>query len=291
MARHWTKYPIPENPPAGFFTDPDRIPRKDVWERLALAVQVIAETHYSTFQDIRNLLAEDSGLDPKVYHQLISKYLPRYGLAITDVIPTVNRSRLGLIRLTDKGKDLARALGVKLFDYSGPRVPGFQLGYASDWEDVIEHHQGEYQHQHTGLLLHFDLTVRQLGGETWLLPPVDDEYYKPDIRITFADSHEDPIYVEVEGRHHRGKWDKWRNQARYQDFVALCAKTPAIRQVLVRECRSAGVAGIATDLQTLLKNYHTGKVNPFWQEYWPGRFLDARLTERLSRLTLQSPAL
>jgi hypothetical protein len=234
------------------------------------------------------LIAERLGLPPtNNLWPLLADQLPRYGLVITDVIPTVGQGKFGLIRLSDRGKQLAQVLGVKLFDYSGPRVPGYRLGYTSDWEDLIEHHQGESQRLHTGLLLHFDLIVRRLGGKTWLLPPVDDEYFKPDIRIAFADSNAGPIYVEVEGRHHRSKWHKWRTQARYQDFVAVCAKTPARRHRLVRECRSAGVAGIATDLQTLIKNYHAGTFSPFWQEYWPGRLIDQRLDEKLSRLAMR----
>jgi hypothetical protein len=47
------------------------------------------------------------------------------------------------------------------------------------------------------------------------------------------------------------------------------------------------VAGIATDLQTLIKNYHAGTFSPFWQEYWPGRFTDSHLAEKLSRLAMR----
>jgi hypothetical protein len=285
MTPNLSDYNLPDIPPAGFFSMPIR---RDVWRRVALAVQVMAKTHHSTFQDIRDLIAEVLGV-PSTNNlwPLLADQLPRFGLAITDVIPTVGQGKFGLIRLSDPGKQLAQVLGIKLFDYTGPRVPGYQLGYASDWEDLIEQHQGESQRLHTALLLHFDLTVRRLGGQTQLLPPVGDEYFKPDIRIAFADSINSPIYVEVEGRHHRGKWHKWRTQARYQNFVAVCAKTPARRHRLVRECRSAGVAGIATDLQTLIKNYHAGEISPFWREYWPGRFIDSHLDEKLSRLAIR----
>jgi hypothetical protein len=55
--------------------------------------------------------------------QRLCRYLPESGLAETACLPTVYRSTLNVIRLTERGKQLAHVLGVEPIE--------------NDWERVI----------------------------------------------------------------------------------------------------------------------------------------------------------
>lgn len=71
--------------------------------------------------------------------QRLCRHLPASDRDATACPPTVYRSTLNVIRLTQRGKALARVLGVEPIE--------------NDWERVIWRHQGESQLAHTGLLL------------------------------------------------------------------------------------------------------------------------------------------
>lgn len=166
--------------------------------------------------------------------QLLRRYLPESGLAETVCLPTVYRSTLNAIRLTDRGKALARVLGVEPIE--------------NNWERVLRRHQGEMQLAHTGLLLDFERRARLRGYTTTLVPEVWVEGFAPDLWIERDGSG---LYVEVEGRYHHATPRKWRAARRAQGFAAIVARTPKGRARLVEDCRASGVAGIATDLLTL----------------------------------------
>jgi hypothetical protein len=71
---------------------------------------------------------------------------------------------------------------------------------------------------------------------------------------------------------------------RAQRFVALCAKTPAGRASLIKQCQEAKVAVIATDLKTLIKQKNRALL---WLEYWPrtpSRDVPEVTVEHISRL-------
>ena len=252
---------IPPRPLAGFF-ERSAAPRVDVWRRLAQATVLIATDSHSTYVDLAEQLTPLWRLQSRGggLHRLLAEYLPRYGLAVSEAIHTVGRrGELGLIRLTCQGKALARALGVE---------PVAE----TDWERIIRLHQGEQQAGHAALLLRFDLIMRRRGGRTTLLPKVNDPLFQPDILIEFDEPPIGPqrVYVEVEGKPRRPRPQKWQNQARYQGFVALCAKTPAGRASLVKQCQEAKVAVIATDLETLIKQKNRVEpIGPLWLEHWP----------------------
>ena len=61
------------------------------------------------------------------------------------------------------------------------------------------------------------------------------------------------MYVEVESRDwaHSNQWYKWKAALRAQGYVGIVARTEAVRDLLIEGCKSAGVPGIATDLETL----------------------------------------
>ena len=73
------------------------------------------------------------------------------------------------------------------------------------------------------------------------------------------------MYVEVESRDwaHSNQWYKWKAALRAQGYVGIVARTEAVRDLLIEGCKSAGVPGIATGLETLrLRN------GRWWQKVW-----------------------
>lgn len=93
--------------------------------------------------------------DSSSFKKLVNGYLPRYDLAVTTVTKVFRkRNRMGLIRLTEQGKALARMLGLKPVE--------------NHWERVIWRHQGEAQADHTGLLLAVERQARLRGYATVL---------------------------------------------------------------------------------------------------------------------------
>jgi hypothetical protein len=161
--------------------------RADVGRRLMQAVAVIAATRQATWPDLRTSLATALGVRPNSggVSQLLRRYLPESGLVETACLPTVYRSTLNVIRLTERGKALARTLGVGSIE--------------NDWERVIRRHQGDAQLAHTGLLLDFERRARLRGYTTTLVPEVWAEGFAPDLWI---ERDGNGLYVEVEGRYH-----------------------------------------------------------------------------------------
>ena len=74
---------------------------------------VIVVTRPAAGPDLRTSLAQALGITPNSggVSQLLRRYLPESGLAETACLPTVYRSTLNVIRLTERGKALARGAG------------------------------------------------------------------------------------------------------------------------------------------------------------------------------------
>ena len=247
---------IPAEPPRGFFDEFAR-PRRDVWQRIAVAVIEMAESGHSTRLELKDLLARRLDLEPgnSSLDDLLGRYLPHYELAESEVHHSVGKGReLGIIRLTDKGKRLAVSLGVHPVE--------------SDWERLIRLHQAETQKAHAVLVLRFVALVRLWGGRAWVMPEVDADHFAPDVLIQYDSPppYSTWAYVEVEGEYHKHR--KWSNQARYQGFTAFCAKTPTSRHALKWECHAADAPGMGTDLETLIQLNRRGETKPLWQENW-----------------------
>jgi len=242
--------------------------RTDVGRWLRQVVAVLATTRHATWADVREQLGEPDG--SKRFKRLVQDYLPRTGLAVTEVARVFGRRHwLGLIRLTERGKDLARAQGVEPVE--------------NDWERVLRLHQGEAQVEHAGLLLAFDLRARRRGWTTQVLPEVSppSEGFAPDLWIERDGMG---LYVEVEGKYHHANAAKWQAARRAQGFAAIVARTPSARATLVEDCRASGVAGIATDFQRLY--YHP--TASLWTEAWSATFTPPELMTSLRRLTVES---
>lgn len=258
---------LPAIIPAEYLAQPVRA---DVGRRLMQAVAVIATTRQSTWPDLRMALAGVLGVTPNSggVSQLLRWYLPESGLAETACLPTVYRSTLNVLRLTERGKALARVLDVEPIE--------------NDWERVIRWHQGEAHVAHTGLLLDFERRARLRGYTTTLVPEVWIEGFAPDVWIMQGDTG---LYVEVEGRFHHPTPRKWRAARRAQGFAAIVARTPQGRRQLVKDCEASGVAGIATDLVTL----HRRTQRALWVEAWAVSTAPASRLEYLRRLVGPPP--
>ena len=243
--------------------------RADVAHWLGQVVNVLAASRCATWVDLREQLGEPDG--SKRFKRLVQDYLPRSDLATSEVVRVFGRRHwLGLVRLTERGQDFARAQGVELVE--------------NDWERVIRLHQGEAQAEHAGLLLAFDLRARRRGWTTQVLPEVSPpiEGFAPDVWIERDGAG---LYVEVEGKYHHTNAAKWQAARRAQGFAAIVARTPQARATLVEDCRDSGVAGVATDFHRL---YYQPSAS-LWVEAWPTATVLTSRMDHLRRLVGPPP--
>jgi hypothetical protein len=96
----------------------------------------------------------------------------------------VLHQKIGLFRLTERGRTLARALGVEPID--------------NGWNILVRTHQGVKQVRHAALLPYTERLARERGWLTELTPPDEHAGYYPDLWIG-ADGQWS-MDVEVEGR-------------------------------------------------------------------------------------------
>ena len=227
--------------------------RADVWPRVALAVYTLAMTGWSTHLEVQQTMGALLDLDPDIHSlkRLLTEVLPRCRLAVTEVLPLIGRSSLALIRLSPRGHQLATALG-------WPPVE-------SDWSRLIRLHAGDAQPRHTVAVLYFAYQARRHDYRVTILPTVDDLRFMPDVLL---ERDGERLYVEVELGH--TKLRKWKNQYRFQRFVAFCALTPESRRGLKSECRRWKLPGQATDLATLAKQSKQPPLGPLWIDHWSG---------------------
>jgi hypothetical protein len=175
------------------------------------------------------------------------------------------KQKIGLFRLTERGRVLARALDVEPVD--------------NGWDMLVRTHQGETQVTHAALLLYTERLARERGWLTELTPDESQQQFYPDLWISTG---EWSMYVEVESRWRARshQWDKWRAALRVQGYAAIVARTSAVRARLVQGCRAAGVPGVATDLETLRL-----RGEPWWLESWHASAALAKTLAFLQSLT------
>jgi hypothetical protein len=105
------------------------------------------------------------------------------------------------------------------------------------------------------------------GWKAKVLPEITESPARPDV---FIENDQERWYVEVEtGTRVQENNAKWLNLAQLQDGkIALCARTPEERKVLVSDCLRW--KGVATDLESLvlhkMKEITPGA--PLWMETW-----------------------
>ena len=211
-----------------------KFPRVDLRKNLIEAVLVIAQSYGALSLDVREGLGMREAGGSALSR--LADNLALYDLAHVKVQRIVGRQKITLFRLTERGKTLARSLGVEPIENS--------------WDTLVRTHQGEKQVKHAALLLYTERLARERGWKTVLTPPVEIVGFHPDLWI---DAGSWSMYVEVESRYraHSNQWYKWKTTLRAQGRAAIIGRTEAVRDLLIQGCKSAGVPGIATDLETL----------------------------------------
>jgi hypothetical protein len=239
--------------------------RADLRRRLIEATLVIARTPGATSLDVQEALSpvwNRPARDRSIQRTLAE--LPRYDLAYRTVQPIIRQQQLGLIRLTERGRTLARSLDVEPVE--------------NGWDTLVRTHQGEAQVAHAALLLYTDRLAREHGWLTELTPDESHQQFYPDLWLSTG---EWSMYVEVESRWRARshQWDKWRAAQRAQGFAAIVARTPAVRAKLIQGCRAAGVPGVATDLDTLRR-----RGTDWWVTCWGTSTTPREMIDFLQRL-------
>ena len=165
-----------------------------------------------------------------------------------------SHTTLKLYRLSDKGEKLYQAL--------------FQSRpFEDDWSRLIRLQEGARFPEHTTAAIAFTMHARKRGWATQVVPEVKGSKSVPDAWIMRGNEQ---FYVEIEldDKEHPSKW---RSQSALNGGrVALCAATQQSRARLVEICKLDKLAGMATDLETLVKNKFK-EINPalpLWLEDW-----------------------
>lgn len=219
-----------------------------------LLLAALAISGWSARIDLIQVINNRRGLQPRSgsYRRAIEQ-LDKSGLWITQ-IASFNYRKIALVRLTERGVKLLQDAGV-------PVVP-------SEWERVEQQHW-IYRDRcemtmHTAAICTFLHHARLRGYETEACPTVDHPLARPD---ALAARPGLKIYVEVQNRGGTTwrKAAKWRNQADWQGFAAICALTPNWALRLARQAQAAGVTrGLVTDLSTLV----TQAPATLWTHRW-----------------------
>jgi hypothetical protein len=223
-----------------------KFPRVDLRKNLIEAVLVIAQSYGALSLDVREALGMREAGGSALSR--LADNLALYDLAHVKVKRIVGRQKITLFRLTERGRTLARALGVEPIE--------------NGWDILVRTHQGEKQVNHAALLLYTERLARERGWKTVLTPQIECAGFHPDLWIDAGDWS---MYVEVESRYraHSNQWHKWKATLRAQGFAAIIGRTEAVRDLLIQGCKSAGVPGIAADLETLRL-----RDGDWWQKAW-----------------------
>jgi hypothetical protein len=165
---------------------------------------------------------------------------------------------LRVARLTDLGREMCASFGWTVVQ--------------SDWDRLIEHHQGEKQKEHTLAVIYFAMLARVRGWATQIAPESDGPA-APDL-VVIGHGERYLVEVELSARGGQKQTRKWRNLAEAQGHVALCAPTAKVRERLVNDCKLAKLNGVATDLESLnvdekgerKRFYNITPDDPLWVE-------------------------
>lgn len=229
------------------------VKRRDVWQRMQAGLYLMATTGISVVQELISKLAERYGIKPNAdsLHRIFRHHLREAGLIHYQVLPHAIKNGLAVVRLTNSGRAMCS-------DRAWPVIQ-------SDWEKLIEHHDGQEHPRHTAMVLDFVWQARRRRYRAIVMPIVQRMYTVPDVYV--ENDTTDKAYVEVErGRH---KPEKWRNLYALQGFVAVCVVTKARRRTIIeKEIQPLGIGGIATDLVLLKQSIALMSTNTLWLESW-----------------------
>ncbi len=161
---------------------------------------------------------------------------------------------------------------LKLYRFSAEGERLYQIlfqarAYENDWARLIRLHEGARFPEHTMAVIAFAMHARKRGWATQIMPEVKGSKALPDVLILRG---KEKLYVEVE-LGDKERVSKWRNQSALNGgCVALCAATPKTRARLIDDCRLNNLAGMATDLETLVRNKfkEINSASSLWTESW-----------------------
>ena len=219
------------------------------WERMALGLYFLATTGYSVRREVAALVGSNlavsnptSGTVWRIFAGLQDK-----GLIESALAPLVRSSRLSLVRLTEKGEMLCRDLGWEPCE--------------SDWA-LLDCNRGA-DLGYVGITLEFAFLARQRDWIVELLPECGSD---ADVLVQKLDKQH---HVHMLGQHFRPLQAQWRLMANDDNRVAIITTLPSRRIRLAQAARSAGVPGIAADLQTLILNGKKQKGEQgLWLQSW-----------------------
>jgi len=245
---------VPHIPPSKILDSASlrqRFPRH--WLSMRTGLSLISATGCCIVQELAEALADQFGWPDTSFtaRYIFRKRLPESDLAHYETLPYF-RSGLGVVRLSENGKMFCR-------QQNWPLVQ-------SEWERLIELHEGETALQHTALVLAFAREARFRGYKTTVIPVVEGLSGRmlPDILV---DDGRERVYVEVE-RSRVMKTEKWENLDRLQGFTAFCVQSYSRRQRLSKRLGELGFTGVAADLETLSQRRAGGDPGPLWLEDW-----------------------
>jgi hypothetical protein len=229
------------------------VQRRDVRQRMQAGLYLIATTGYSVVQELMAEMAERYGIQPKAdsLHRIFRLHLFKAGLIHYRVLPHIIKNGLAVVRLTKLGKAMCSNWGWTVL--------------SSDWEKLIDHHNGNEQLRHTAMVLDFAWQARRRGYKVDVMPIVESNFLIPDVFVERGST--DKAYVEIErGRYKSGKW--W-NLFLMQGFAAACMTSRASRRTIVQnDIQPLGIGGLATDLQTLKYGAYREEIQQFWLDRW-----------------------
>ncbi|MGB9880884.1 MAG: hypothetical protein ACPLRM_08990 [Anaerolineae bacterium] len=231
--------------------------RGQFWPRVILAVKILAETGVSTALDLLLLLSQKTGSSPRanslrnvVYgaladEQVAHRMVEYFAIKLPGTAPV----KLSVLRLTDYGKSLARALGVEPVE--------------SDWEKIVRLHKGEEQEGHAALVLMAAYQARLRGWKAEVMPfdPQETPWFQPDLKLTDPEGWFYYCEVETRSRDNPEKWMRMRQ-------ANLIVPMPITRYWMVERLKAMGIPGRATDLRTLAQQAKAGDLSRFWLEKW-----------------------
>lgn len=229
------------------------VKRRDIWQRMQAGLYLMAVTGWSVVQELIAGLAEKYSIQPNAdsLHRIFRLHLREVGFLHYQVLPHAIKNGLAVVRLTDLGKSRCSTWGWSIVQ--------------SDWEKLIEHHDGDKQLRHTAMVLDFAWQARRRGYTVEVLPAVESKYLIPDVCVEGGADYR--VYVEVERG--RNKLEKWHHLLQLQGFIAVCVTNQTRRKTIVqKEIQPLGYGGIATDLETLKKATKREEIQNLWLDKW-----------------------
>jgi hypothetical protein len=227
-----------------------------IFQRYWLILYLVGRWRLSASMELETILGRAVNVSPGSSSlRRVLEDMEKAHVLVTEIINLKSpRTSLKLYRFSAEGERLYQVL--------------FQArAYENDWVRLIRVHEGARFPEHTMAVIAFAMHARKRGWATQVMPEVKGSKAAPDVLILRG---RQKLYVEVE-LGDKERVSKWRNQSAINHGrVALCAATPKTRARLVDDCRLNNLAGMATDLETLVR-YKFKEVNsasPLWAETW-----------------------